>query len=264
MRPRLQVRTAVGDYRDPSSLLAQKLVKPSSRCTGTITARTRTAAARLGGPASGPPSMHACGAGAASGRPATVAAAVRAAASGSPPPGVASDPQPRPAPTPEEAVRTLEEEFDLREWRGEAHLITVEAERTLTAQAASMLRRLARDGGSLVLRDQVRGAARLGGCPPVHVHVRHTGSPWARRHASVIDRGVDVTGIGRGWCVSGLHESRALGAPTECGFVRHRLLCVKGRLVMCQMVAVQRPMVDITGPRCVSASSSGNDDAAGV
>lgn len=57
-------------------------------------------------------------------------------------------------------MRRLEEGFDLREWRGEGHLITVEAERRLQAQVRSMLRRLAVDGSALVLRDQVcRNAA---------------------------------------------------------------------------------------------------------
>lgn len=142
----VQVRTAVGDCRDPARLLAQKtLAAPglagrgaAAACATDSSTRSTLRTAEM------QPAL--------AGRRAHVL------------------PEAGRAPA-EDAVRRLEEEFDLREWRGESHLVTVDAERRLQAQVRSLLRRLALDGSALVLRDQVRRTAAL------HLHLCATLSP---------------------------------------------------------------------------------------
>lgn len=123
----VQVRTAVGDCRNPTALLAQKL--PAARPGGLA----RRNAGRGLTPAHPDGPIGGCLT-------------------------IATPPQPLWAAAPEAAVRTLEEEFELREWRGRGHLITVDAERRLQSEARGLLRRLAQDSAELVLRAQVRRA----------------------------------------------------------------------------------------------------------
>eukprot|EP00892_Ulva_mutabilis_P007902 jgi/Ulvmu1/5484/UM023_0020.1 len=125
---RRAVRTAVGDCRSPRALLAQKV--PAA-------GRSATAGGRLGGRSPSTRSTQEPRVGRSSAATAAALARERGA-----------------APGPELAVWRLDEEFDLREWRGHGHLITVDAERKLRTEAACLLRRLARDGGALILRDQ--------------------------------------------------------------------------------------------------------------